>query len=178
MYFSYSSLGKILSFMVKKQLFYFFCSFTLLVCGEKNILPRSRSRVFLAPWSRSRWKKKYQEPEPEPLWKKIRSRSRVKKKSGAGAAKKFAGSPALPKCPLALCYLEIRLRGTVMSLRRFAIKDLEKSLKSKCYSDLCKIKSYYINFKHKNMSYISYRLRLPSPELYACITYKIGLKFM
>jgi hypothetical protein len=47
--------------------------------------------------------KKYQEPEPEPepepelLGKKIRSwcRSHLKKKSGAGAAKKFAGSPAL-----------------------------------------------------------------------------------
>ena len=37
--------------------------------------------------------KKY--PEPEPLGKKIRSRSRLKKKSEAGAAKKFAGSPAL-----------------------------------------------------------------------------------
>ena len=37
--------------------------------------------------------KKYQEPEP--LGKKIRSRSRLKKKSGAGAAKKFAGSPVL-----------------------------------------------------------------------------------
>ena len=33
--------------------------------------------------------------EPEPLGKKIRSQSRLKKKSGAGAAKKFAGSPAL-----------------------------------------------------------------------------------
>ena len=39
--------------------------------------------------------KKYQEPEP--LGKKIRSRSRLKKTSGAGAAKKFAGSPALFK---------------------------------------------------------------------------------
>ena len=45
----------------------------------------SRSRVFLAPWSRSRWKKKN------------RSRSRLEKKSGtgAGAAKKLAGSSAL-----------------------------------------------------------------------------------
>ena len=42
---------------------------------------------------------KKQESEPEPLGKKIRSRSRLKKKSGAraGAAKKFAGSPALVK---------------------------------------------------------------------------------
>ena len=34
--------------MVKKTIIllvlYLFCSFTLLVCGEKNILPRSRSR--------------------------------------------------------------------------------------------------------------------------------------
>ena len=100
--------------MVKKNnyftCFVFFCSFTFLVWGEMNILPRSRSRseemnilprcrsrVFLAPWSwrRSRSKKKYQEAEPEPLGKKIRSRSRLKKKSGAGAPKKFAGSPAL-----------------------------------------------------------------------------------
>ena len=78
--------------MVKKQLFYSFYIF--FVCGEKNILPRSR--VFLAPWSRSRSKKN------------TRSRSRFGKKSGAGAGaraawkksgagatKKFAGSPAL-----------------------------------------------------------------------------------
>ena len=51
----------------------------------------SRSRVFLAPWSRSRMKKK----PGAGVAKKIRSRSRLKKKSGAGAAKKFAGSPAL-----------------------------------------------------------------------------------
>jgi len=57
-------------------LFYIFCSFTLVVCGEKNILPNlSNSQepepVFLAPWSRSRSRseKKYQEPVPEPLWK-------------------------------------------------------------------------------------------------------------
>ena len=51
------------------------------------------SQVFLAPCSRSqsRLKKKL---EPEPLGKKIRSRSHFKKKSGA--AKKFAGSQALP----------------------------------------------------------------------------------
>ena len=37
--------------------------------------------------------------EPEPIGKKIRSRSRscLKKKSGAGAEKKFSGSPALAK---------------------------------------------------------------------------------
>ena len=73
--------------MVKKDNYFtcykFFCSFTLLVCGEKTILPRSRSRVFLAPWSRSRSKKN------------TRSRSRLGKKLGAGAANKFVGSPAL-----------------------------------------------------------------------------------
>ena len=55
----------------------YFCSF-ILVCGEKNILPNFRSRVFLTPWSwswsRSRLKKN-QEPELEPLGKKIKSRS-------------------------------------------------------------------------------------------------------
>ena len=43
--------------MDKKQLFYLFyifCSFTLLVCGEKNILPNLTNS---------------QEPEPEPLKK-------------------------------------------------------------------------------------------------------------
>ena len=89
LYFSYSSFDKILRFMVKKTIIllvlYFFCSFTLLVCGEKNILPRSRSRVFLAPWSRSRSRSKKipgagaaweKNQEPEPLEKKVRSRSR------------------------------------------------------------------------------------------------------
>ena len=80
LYFSYSFLGKILSFMVKKDnyftCFIFFCSFTLLVCGEKTILPRSRSRsrVFLAPCSRSRSKKN------------TKTGAAWEKKSGAGAA--------------------------------------------------------------------------------------------
>ena len=77
--------------MVKKTIILLilcFCSFTLLVCGEKNILPNLTNRkepepVFLAPWSRSRSKKnirsqsrfgKNQEPEPDE--KKVRSRSR------------------------------------------------------------------------------------------------------
>ena len=98
--------------MIKKTIIllvlYFFCRFTSLVCGEKNILANltnsqepvgaGRSRVFLAPWSRSRSRLKKNQ-EPEPLGKKIRSRSRsrLKKKSGAGAGagKKFVGSPAL-----------------------------------------------------------------------------------
>ena len=83
LYFSYSFLSKILSFMVKKDNYFtcyiFFCSFALLVCGEKTILPRSqsRSRVFLAPWSRSRSKKI---PGAGATWEKIRSRSRLKKR--------------------------------------------------------------------------------------------------
>ena len=77
-------------------LVYIFCSFTLLVCGEKNILPivRSGSRFFWPLGAGAARKKtgsrsrlgKNQESEPEPL---------EKKKSGAGAAKKIAGSPAL-----------------------------------------------------------------------------------
>jgi hypothetical protein len=85
--------------MVKKTIIllvlYFLCSVTLLVCGEKNILPRSR--VFFAPWSQSR------------STKNTRSRSRLGKKSGAGAgaraAKKFAGSPALNKALLVPNYI-------------------------------------------------------------------------
>ena len=51
--------------------------------GEPEPVGAGRSRVFLAPWSRSCLKKK------------TRSRSRLEKKSGAGAAKKIAGSSAL-----------------------------------------------------------------------------------
>ena len=97
--------------MIKKTIillvFIIFCHFTLLVCGEKNILAnltnsqepepvRARCFWLLGAGARAAWKKN-QEPElePEPLGKKIRSRSRFKKKSGAGATKKFAGSPAL-----------------------------------------------------------------------------------
>ena len=69
--------------------FIFFCSFTLLVCGEKNILQNLTNSQEPEPGV-------FGSLEPEPLGKKIRSRSRLKKKSGAGAAKKFAGSPALP----------------------------------------------------------------------------------
>ena len=69
--------------------------------NQKSGAGAGQSRVFLAPWSRSRLKKIARAgAEPGPLGKKIRSRSRsrLKKKSGAGAgaAKKFAGSPALP----------------------------------------------------------------------------------
>ena len=67
-----------------------FCSFTLLVCREKNILPNlTKSQepepVFFVPLELEPepLMKKYQEPEP--LGGKIRSR----------VAKKLAGSPAL-----------------------------------------------------------------------------------
>ena len=54
------------------------------------------------PGAGAAWKKS-REPEsgffgplePKPLEKNTRSRSRLEKNSGAGAAKKFAGSPAL-----------------------------------------------------------------------------------
>ena len=84
-------------------MFYIFCSFTLLVCGEKNILLNLNSTQEPEPGVFGSLEpeplEKNQEPETEPLGKKIRSRSRsrLKKKSGAGAAKKFAVSPALKK---------------------------------------------------------------------------------
>ena len=80
-------------------MFYISCSFTLLVCGEKNILPNLTNSQEPEPvragclWlhgagARAAWKKNQ---EPEPLGKKIRnqsrSQSRLKKKSGAGADK-------------------------------------------------------------------------------------------
>ena len=59
---------------------YFFCSFTLLVCGEKNILPNSTNsqepEPFFCPL----------EPEPEPLEKKYQEPEPLGKKSEAGAA--------------------------------------------------------------------------------------------
>ena len=60
------------------------CSLCALVCQSIVSFPGlgSRSRVFLAPWSRRRLKKK------------TRSWS-MEKKSGAGAARKLAGSSAL-----------------------------------------------------------------------------------
>ena len=71
--------------MVKKTIvllvLYFFCSFVLLVCGEKNILPRSRSQSepgIFGPLEPEPLEKKYQEPEP--LGKKIRSKSRSRLK--------------------------------------------------------------------------------------------------
>ena len=74
--------------MVKKDNYFtcfIFCSFTLLVCGEKTIFPRSRSRSELGVFGPLEpepepLEKKYQEPETEPLGKKIRSRSRSRLK--------------------------------------------------------------------------------------------------
>ena len=64
-------------------LFYILCSFTLLGCGEKNILPNltnSAGAGFFGPLEPVPLEKnKYQDPEQEPLGEKIRSRSRLKK---------------------------------------------------------------------------------------------------
>ena len=76
--------------MVKKQLFHLFCIcciFTLLVCGERNILPNLTNchepePVFwpLGDGAGAAWEKN-QEPEP------------LEKMSGAGAAKKISRLP-------------------------------------------------------------------------------------
>ena len=71
-------------------MFYIFCSFTLLVCGEKNILPnltncQEQDLVFW-PLGAGAARKKMsgagaaweKNQEPEPLEKKVRSRSRFK----------------------------------------------------------------------------------------------------
>ena len=60
--------------------FIFFCRFTLLVCGEKNILANLTNSQEPEPVVFGSL-----EPDPEPLEKKTRSRSRLGKKSGAGA---------------------------------------------------------------------------------------------
>ena len=82
--------------MVKKTIFLLVLSFflqfylTSLQGKEYFAKERSRSRSESGVFGTL-------EPEPEPLKKSTRSRSRSRlgKKSGAGAAKKFAGSPAL-----------------------------------------------------------------------------------
>ena len=78
--------------MIKKNnyltCFVFLCRFTLLVCGEKNILANLTNSQEPEPvgagcfWllgAGAAWEKN-QEPEPEPLEKKVRSRSRSRKK--------------------------------------------------------------------------------------------------
>ena len=87
--------------MIKKQLFYLFyifCSFTLLVCGEKNISPNLTNSQEPEP-EPDQLEKEKQEPEPdqlekekqepEPLGKKIRSRSRLKKNQEQEPLKKL-----------------------------------------------------------------------------------------
>ena len=91
--------------MVKKNnyftCFIFFCRFTLLVCGEKNILSNLTNSQEPEPGVFSSF-------EPEPLEKKTRSRSQsrsrlgknqepepLEKKVRSRSLKKFAGSPAL-----------------------------------------------------------------------------------
>ena len=92
--------------MVKKIIILldlYFCSFTLLVCGEKNIWPNlnnSQEPGFFGPLGPEPLEKKYQEPEP--FGKKSGAVAVWKKKSGAGAAKKLAGSPALYSICIAL----------------------------------------------------------------------------
>ena len=67
-------------------MFYIFCSFTLLVCGEKNILPNLTNsqdlEPFFWPLGAGADRKKTQEPEPEPEPEPIGNeiRSRLKKK--------------------------------------------------------------------------------------------------
>ena len=102
--------------MIKKTIIllvlYFFCRFTLLVCGEKNILANLTNSQEPEPvgagcfWSRSRLKKKpgagaawEKNQEPEPLEKKVRSRSR----------KKICRLPS-PVHPLSLSALSFKLK--------------------------------------------------------------------
>ena len=62
-------------------MFYIFCSFTLLVCGEKNILPNLTDSLEPEPVF-------FGSLEPEPLEKNIpgvRAGAAWRKKSGAGA---------------------------------------------------------------------------------------------
>ena len=78
-----------LFFAASLTCFIFFCRFTLIVCGEKNILPNLTNSQesepgFFGPMEPEPLERKYQEPEPlgeinqepEPLEKKIGSWSR------------------------------------------------------------------------------------------------------
>ena len=89
--------------MVKKTIIllvlYFFLQIYLTSLRRKKYFAKEPEPGVFGPWEPEPepLEKKYQEPEPEQVGNKIRSRSwsRLTKKSGAGAAKKFAGSPAL-----------------------------------------------------------------------------------
>ena len=85
--------------MVKKTIILlFFCNFTLLVCGEKNILPtNSPEPVFLAPWSLSRSKKNTRSRSRSRLGKNQEPEPLEEKNQEPETLKKFAGSPALQK---------------------------------------------------------------------------------
>ena len=78
---SYSSLGKILSFIVKKNN-YFTCFIFLLqfyltsLRGKEYFAKEPVGAGCFWPLGAGAARKKYQEPEPEPLEKKVRSRSR------------------------------------------------------------------------------------------------------
>ena len=66
--------------MIKKTInllvLYFFCRFTLLVCGEKNILANLTNSQEPEPEPVGAGFFGSLEQEPEPLEKKVRSRSR------------------------------------------------------------------------------------------------------
>jgi len=67
--------------MVKKIIIllvlYFFCSFTLLVCGKRIFCQGAGAGCFWPLGAGAAWRKNQEpEPEPEPLEKKVRSWSR------------------------------------------------------------------------------------------------------
>ena len=117
--------------MVKKTiillvLYFFFCSFTLLVCREKNILPRSWSRsrsepgVFgpLEPESEP-LAKKYQEPEPELLEKSQEPEPEpLEKKSGAGARAALKCRLPSPDFHYSLDILEVQVREHIKKIQK------------------------------------------------------------
>ena len=139
MYFSYSSLGKIVSFYGKKTN-YFTC-FVFFV-----VLPYSFARkrisfqtwtnsqepkpLFFAPWSRSRSKKNTRS-QSRVAWEKIRSRSRswccLKKKSGAGAAKIYLKSKNI-SCGF-LKYAWCIFKATRVRVYKLCIKTTYQMLK-------------------------------------------------
>ena len=120
-------------------MFYISCSFRLVVCREKNILPilnnsqESEPHVFwplgvgaacfLAPWNRSRSRSKKIYQEPEPPGKKIGSRSRMKKKVRRRSQSRLKisrlPSPAFVKYPVMLYFLLFFHHGHHVNTRLF-----------------------------------------------------------